>query len=102
MWVSAGEIEDPADGEILADTGALSLGLANAAVIITSNTGLVVELVRRNATNDADVQKQALQISSYIPFVISGLPIGLSMNQRVLLRVKGPGTVGIVQGSIFS
>lgn len=102
MWVSAGELTDPEDETILADTGALALGLANAAIIVTSSTGLVVELVRRNAANDADVQKQPLQISAYVPFVISGLPIGLSMNQRVLLRVRGSGTVGVVQGSIFS
>lgn len=102
MWVSAGELTDPNDGDILADTGALALGIAAAAVLVTSTTGLVVELVRRNVLNTADVRAQSIYIASYVPFSLSGLPIGLSAGERVLLRVKGSGVTGAVQGSIFS
>lgn len=102
MWVSQGEIVDPADQTVLADTGPLTMGISAAAIIITASTGVVVEIVRRNAANNADVHAQPLQISAYVPFIASGLPIGLSMNERIQLRVKGDGIVGTVEGSILS
>lgn len=100
MWVSGGMKTDPVADDILADSGALAVGVT-AAILVSSTVGLTVELVRRNAANNADVHVHPILVSAYVPFIASGIPIGLSINERVLLRVKD-GATGDVQGSILS
>lgn len=100
MWATAGEKTDPTDGDILADTGPLTLGITGG-IIITSTTPITVELVKRNAANDADVAKHPLPVGAYVLF-LNNLPLGISMNQRYLLRLVGTVTgENKVQASIL-
>lgn len=87
MWVSEGEKTNPPAGQILADTGALSLGIT-AGLIITSTTPITVELVKRNALNTADVRTHPLPVSAYVLFMQS-VPMPLSVGERYQLRLVG-------------
>lgn len=88
MWASEGEKVTLSAGELLADTGALTVGVSNATILVFSNTALNLELVRRNAANTADDRVQPFYVTgSNTEKITMPFPIG-SINQRFQVRSK--------------
>lgn len=99
-WDTAGIVVDPAATEILADTGALSIGLFNFTVFIYANSFGRIELVQRNAANNADVKKQViLSLGTSEPLCFQFSQV-LSINERIIVRCKD-GFTGDAQASIM-
>ena len=99
-WATEGPQIDPEAGTILADTGAITLGgLISGTIIITRNVSCVIELVKRNATNNADVKMHPIPCYSDNMFV-TALPFSLGVNERIVLRMRDTVT-GLVQCSIL-
>jgi hypothetical protein len=85
-WATEGAQINPSNGDILADTGALAVGIT-ATLIIKTNVDAPIELVRRNATNTSDFKVQPLVVAPPNLFVVS-VPLGVSLNERILLRMS--------------
>ena len=99
-WYSAGPIVDPSNDEILADTGALGLGLLTCTVMVYTTYTCIVYVERRNALNTSTVNSQPVQINSGSD-VIKPLPIAVNLGERVRLRLE-TGFTGSLQASILT
>lgn len=97
-WATNGPITDPAEGEILADTGALTLGIT-ATLICTTTSACTFELVRRNAANTADVKTLTIPVL-LSPIFFTSVPLGVSVNERFQIRCVTSVT-GTVQASLL-
>lgn len=98
MWVTEGTKTDPAQGDILADTGALGVGIYGLTALIWSNAGINVqlEIAQRDNLNASDVVAQRFSAPS-TPITF---PVTIStMGQRIVVRVVD-GFTGDVQVSL--
>ena len=83
-WDTEGVIENPTEGQIMADTGAILLGIvAVFTIIIWGETETSFEIAVRNAANNADVNVQRISANKYL---LVGVPLSLGVNQRVVVR----------------
>lgn len=98
-WHTAGPLEDPSAGDVLADTGALGVGVSGFTILIDTTAGGYVDLVHRNALNTQDLHLQKLYISPGTPLPL-GATLTLALNERLLLRVRD-GLTGTIQGSFL-
>lgn len=99
-WDTAGIVTDPAAAAILADTGALSLGLFDFTIIVYVNTAGRIELVHRNALNNADVKKQIIYSLGTSEPIIFHFSQALALSERIVVRCRD-GFTGDAQASIM-
>jgi hypothetical protein len=100
IWATAGVKTNPANGTILADTGAISGGVGSYTIVVASTVVARLEVVVRDAANTTDVNMQTL------PTVASGLvhlmlPMDVPPGGRIVIRNNGAIT-GVVHASILS
>lgn len=99
-WATANTITDPTAGTILADTGALSIGLLSFTILLASSgPSATLELQLRNAANSANVATQTINSTGYGSDAIP-VPIVIGLNQRLRLVVVNNYT-GDVDASIL-
>jgi len=104
MWATEGIITDPGNNELLADTGALTVGTFSFTILAWSDVGGSLTLRLRNALNNGDVktQKITLSTSNNVFSEIVSVPIVvLAVNQRVTLTLDS-GFTGTIQCSILA
>lgn len=99
MWVTNGPINNPATGEILADTGAIPAGTLSLTILVFTDVGFTMNLVQRNALNTANVNIQPIAVLGQ--YTVVGIPAVLVLNQRIRLEVDTAVT-GNIQASILS
>jgi hypothetical protein len=102
-WSTNGVLIDPDTNDLLADTGALSLGTYSFVILAWSDTACGITLHHRNATNTADVHSQKLQLtttSSAFAQIVT-IPAVLLLNERLTLTLDN-GFTGTIQCSILA
>lgn len=99
-WYTNGIVTDPSGGDILADTGPLSVGGNSLHLILWCDTSVYVDVVQRNATNTADVNTQRIYIGADGTIHMSPLPVTALLNERVIVR-NLYGFAGNVQASLM-
>jgi H+/Cl- antiporter ClcA len=101
MWYSEGELTDPADGAVLADTGKIDSGNNTLlTVLVTASVAAAVMIVHRDAANTGTVIKQIVRV---VPNDTKVVPLGvqpLGLGERFQVLASGV-TVGAVQASII-
>lgn len=98
-WSSAGVVTDPSDDDILADTGALGVGVTQFGVIVDMVGGSTIVIEHRNTGNTANLHSQRVPVS-YEKLYFT-MPFAPGVNERVRLRVE-TGFTGTVQASLFT
>jgi len=106
-WYTEGAKTNPANGEVLADSGPLTEGAVTLnsvpvpVVIISSTVNAMVVLQLRNPANDSTVASQGFAVGAHSPFVMPSFgSISLQSGQRLRLVLVG-GVTGAMQGSLF-
>lgn len=99
MWATAGILEAPQAGDILADTGPLVAGVNTFTLLIWSEQAVNFKVHQRNALNTADIQTQVLAPS--IGLLQVNLPLTLSLNQRITITLETNMTLS-AQASILA
>lgn len=85
-WASNGTINNPVPGQIMADSGAIVLGLVTRFnVSLWGAMGGDFELALRNAANSADVSSQMLRLQKG-QYFNEEFPLTLAINQRIVVR----------------
>jgi len=98
---TAGILSSPAAGDILADTGQLSVSTLSFTVIISTQYASRVTIALRNAANNGDIWAQLIHTSSDAPTLLQGLgSIAFALNQRLVVRAESA-MIGEVQASIM-
>jgi hypothetical protein len=98
-WSTEGVITDPADDAILADSGALGVGVSQFGIIADIGGPSVLVIEHRNTANTANLSSQRLPMAyATVHFM---MPFAPSLNERVRLRLE-TGFAGTAQGSIFT
>ena len=94
---------NPADAQVLADTGQLQAGNYLFSFILHATVAAIVDIQHRNVANDGNVDTpvrvSVAANSNEYPFYPS--KINIVANQRVRIVLSG-GITGNVQASIFS
>ena len=99
-WNTEGVANNPNSGDILADSGALSLGDHTFTILIWNDTGTAeLEVAQRNATNNGDINVQRLVVVG--TNVVYPLPITTILNQRIVIRMR-TNLSGNIQASLLS
>lgn len=101
MWVTEGPKTDPGAGTVLADTGALSIGVT-ATIIVTGNAYFTFEIAKRNAANNADVTGMVhpIPFTSTPLLFMASIPFTFTLGQRLVIRCQDD-VVGTLQASIM-
>lgn len=86
MWATAGVVESPSAGDVIADTGPISVGLNFAlTALIWSQQNTSFTIHQRNALNTADINSQ--KVSPISGFIYVAMPVTLLTNQRITVTV---------------
>lgn len=99
---SEGELTNPADEAIVADTGAVTgSGIYEILALVSASANSQVKMARRNAANSADVGTVVgglyVPANQTVPFVWKFF---LDKTERVVLRMDDAQGAGTVWGSI--
>jgi hypothetical protein len=101
-WFTAGIVNDPTLGQILADTGALAAQTISGNVLVYSTVATTLTLRHRNATNTADLHSQKIAVSTennnFVNIQIGA--IALALNERVTVTAD-VGFTGQIQVSLL-
>ena len=100
MWATNDVLANPDQGEILADTGAVIATVVPATIILWTDHDALVEVAERNTANNADVHNQVLGVKAAAGIQSFPLPLNLTLNQRVVIRMADNLVEGQIQGSI--
>lgn len=97
-WATEGVIDYPVARAIMADTGAITLGMsASFTVLIWSEFDGDFDVAVRNANNNGDVKSQRVNSNTY---VLGPLPLVIGANERVVVRAVSDMT-GASQATIL-
>ena len=100
-WSSAGIVPNGVALDLLADTGALTLGTLTFMVFVWTDTQIILDIVLRNATNLADLNSQRFTIDASASINALTFPVAVLLNQRVIARLVS-GFSGLAQVSILT
>lgn len=102
-WVAGSVLNNPANGTVVADSGAIAdAGHYFLAAIVAADADFVYDIQHRNAANDTTLKTQRRYIKASIPdTAILPVPIEIAVGERVRLVSVG-GLTGNVQGSVFT
>ncbi len=101
MWATNGEITGPNPGDILADTGPLSVGSVSFTIITWSDDGPNLLVEHRNALNDTTLHSFRY-LPGGVPLHVVTFPLVLLVNERVRVKVLSSQFGGTTQVSILT
>ena len=100
-WATAGLLESPTAGTILADSGAQLASTTSFTILIVTQYAARVAFAWRNSTNTSDKASQLIKPVSDSPTLMIGLGgLTLLVNERVVLRAESD-MIGEVQASLI-
>lgn len=98
---SGGELTNPADEAIVADTGTLPAGIYEVLALVSASANSQVKMARRDSANAADVGDVVgglyVPANQTVPFAWKYY---LNKDERVVLRMDDAQAAGTVWGSI--
>lgn len=88
LWESEGVKTNPSAGDVLADTGALAVGLYDIRILVGGSAAASWTVNRRNAANGADVGDQPLVYTPAGASQWAQFTMSLEASERVRLKVS--------------
>lgn len=101
MWASNGLVVNPSVGDILADTGPLSVGAVSFTITAWTDDGPQLDLEHRNALNTATLHSMRF-IPGGVGLMSFTVPVVLLLNERIRVVVAVAPYGGTTQATIFS